>query len=213
VAVVSVIYRRELWQDHEILDAIRAWAEEHGQPPTGLNWRCAGYGHPSVVTVREHFGTMEAAVRMAGFNVDRTPGYPVYWTRDRIALAMLDFLFAHGRWPTEREWMRGHGGARTGGAHRPSTTTVRRVFGTWNAAKTYAGWVEEPERTKPVPEGWRCAGCGCDDPNTKTVSCAQCHERHKKRRQRRALAPSPAPETAVSREGTSLSTSAQEVAA
>lgn len=200
-----------VWTNEEILDAIRAWAEREGSPPTGLAWRHAGYGHPSVCLVRDRFGTMADAVRAAGFVAERKRGgYPTHWTKDRIAEAFLDHLFANGRWPTQAEWHGGCGAHRTGrGAPRPSATTVKRVFGTWLAAQAYAGRSAEDlqrrfgkrrrvsalrragrsagrsfvERARKVTT-WSCAGCGIPERDARTPGCRACSDRASKRRTR-----------------------------
>lgn len=124
------------WTRELVLDAIRAWAEEHdGRPPRARDWHYAGYGHPCEHTVYALFGSWSEAIRGAGFEPR-----PLLWSKDRIAEAMLDFLAANGRWPTMRDWLRKDRGA------YPHTNTVLYLFGTWSAAKEYAGCAE-PKRT------------------------------------------------------------------
>lgn len=63
------------------------------------------------------------------------------WTPDAIVAAMQEWARTNGRAPTAREWW----GAKNG-YHRPSTTVVRKRFGSWNAGITAAGFA-------PVPSG------------------------------------------------------------
>lgn len=54
------------WPRERIIEAIRAWAAEHGSPPTVSLWRTAGETRPAVATVVYHFGSWNAAIRAAG---------------------------------------------------------------------------------------------------------------------------------------------------
>ncbi len=55
------------WTDEDILDAIRHWATEHGQPPTANHWRNRHNGYPSLSVVTGHFGSWATAIERAGF--------------------------------------------------------------------------------------------------------------------------------------------------
>lgn len=178
------------WTNEEIVAAIQRWTSEHGHPPTANDWRYAGYGHPSTATVTLRFGSILTARKAAGAPTRVGYGFETYWTPDRIAASMLDHTLSQGSWPTQRQWNRAHGGPRVGGAIRPCTNTVLRVFGTWEAAKIYAGFTPAKE-FRAAPADWRCIGCGTDDPKTKTHGCRSCIWRHVKRRKR---APGSSPE-------------------
>lgn len=55
------------WDQNSIIDALRAWHGEHGRIPSNREWMWASKTHPSMLTVRNHFGTWKAAVVAAGF--------------------------------------------------------------------------------------------------------------------------------------------------
>jgi hypothetical protein len=56
----------------------------------------------------------------------------VHWTRELIIYALDLHHRRHLRVPTKREWEKA-------GEDHPSLMTVRRTFGSWNAAVTAAG--------------------------------------------------------------------------
>jgi Homing endonuclease associated repeat len=60
------------WNQERIVDAIRAWALQHGHPPTYSEWERSGSGHPTVYTVcrdgpNPPFAKWSDAIRAAGF--------------------------------------------------------------------------------------------------------------------------------------------------
>jgi DNA invertase Pin-like site-specific DNA recombinase len=57
--------RSRQWKNDEIIAAIRAWADEHGRPPTWDEWCRAAPEHPTTQTVRKHFGSWQAALAAA----------------------------------------------------------------------------------------------------------------------------------------------------
>lgn len=122
------------WTEERIITAIQDWAGSHGGPPKMNDWYAATVDHPAAQTVRERFGSWSAGVRAAGFRPSR-PGMPARWTKESVAAAILDMRFSLGRWPTLKDWEAATG---TG---RPNTSAVYRLFGTWNAARRYAGWL------------------------------------------------------------------------
>lgn len=126
------------WTQEAILEAIRAYAKQHGHAPTTGLWKTNGYGHPHAITVWRAFPNLKFAevVRLAG-EVPLKHGPRRTWTNDRIAEAMLDWLLRTGRWPRQSEWARGGGGL------FPCEQIVRKRFGTWKAAKQFAGWRAE----------------------------------------------------------------------
>jgi DNA invertase Pin-like site-specific DNA recombinase len=58
--------RRRVWSSAEILEALQHWASSHGRLPAGCDWLRAAPEHPSTCTVRNHFGSWDAAVKKAG---------------------------------------------------------------------------------------------------------------------------------------------------
>lgn len=128
------------WTDEAVLDAIRAWNTEHGQPPRYTDWTAADYGHPSSFTVRTIFGTMTDAVAAAGLQ-PRTSGKR--WSKELILHAIFEFNYERGRLPKAREWASGD---REHGRY-PSTHTVIRYFGSFTEAIEAAGYT--PVRALP----------------------------------------------------------------
>jgi hypothetical protein len=56
------------WSQETILEAMRAWAEEHGRLPNTRDWKRASADRPSVVTLWHHFreqGGWAGAIRAA----------------------------------------------------------------------------------------------------------------------------------------------------
>lgn len=61
-------HRRHVnWTRESIIAAIRAWAAEHGEPPTCDAWHVATDSWPVAASLRQHFGSFNAAIRAAGF--------------------------------------------------------------------------------------------------------------------------------------------------
>jgi hypothetical protein len=54
------------WTLDTIVAAIHRHAEQHGRPPSWLDWRKAGPDHPSANTVSEHVGWANA-IEAAGY--------------------------------------------------------------------------------------------------------------------------------------------------
>jgi hypothetical protein len=135
-----------IWSVAAIVDAMRAWAEANGRAPSSYAWRKAEVGHPSFDQVCEVFGTFDRARAAAGLRYQRTNGRGV-WTRETVKAAFFRFVFLHGRLPRAREW------ATTNRSNDwPSTTTVRRLFGAWNAAVVAAGY--EPSHPRKSRKGY-----------------------------------------------------------
>ena len=70
----SKTYRKRVWTRAAILAAIDLWIVSHGRAPTQDEWTLAADDHPTVRTVRIHFGTWSAALAAAG--IVRGPGRP-----------------------------------------------------------------------------------------------------------------------------------------
>lgn len=58
---------------------------------------------------------------------------PRRWTRDEIVTAIQRWAAEHGRQPSQNDWMRGTD-------WHPSASCAAKVFGTWGAALTAAGF-------------------------------------------------------------------------
>lgn len=120
------------WTPQAIVDALTAWNEAHGRPPTSVDWNCAGFGHPTTGTVQNVFGKWGVALRAAGLR--QVAPRPLFWTKARIADAVLDFKFREGRWPVPNDW-------RLASHDHPNVTTVYKNFGSWQGALKSAGKV------------------------------------------------------------------------
>lgn len=168
-----------LWPPAAITEAARAWAEKHGKPPRAHQWQAGTPEHPAKTTVISVFGTWNNMVAAAGLAV-YNKRQREYWTRDEMAAAMLDHLLREGRWPGYREWQVSRGPDEM----RPAASSVVRKFGSWNAAKLYAGW-DGQRGSDGVRVELRCTGCGGELDNT-TIGCASCWDRKRHRAKRAA---------------------------
>jgi DNA invertase Pin-like site-specific DNA recombinase len=54
------------WQDREIIDALRTWADEHGRSPKLTDWFFTDPDRPTCHSVRRRFGSWTEALRRAG---------------------------------------------------------------------------------------------------------------------------------------------------
>lgn len=72
------IFEPERITPDQVIAAIRAWNEKHGQPPSWHDWRIAGPDHMSAGTAAAAFGGVwNNAVTAAGL----TPRFPPHYTR------------------------------------------------------------------------------------------------------------------------------------
>jgi len=198
------------WTDETMLHALHEWVAEHGKvPSSATDWKKAAYGRPSARACVVRFGSWSAFIRAGGYK-PRTgggayfcdkivDGRRAYWTKDTVAEWFLDHLLAHGEWPQMRQSRHATVG------RRPSYSTVKNLFGSWVAAKRYAGWRGEceccgdpvwrsfqrfcsPRCRKLGPTGTvverGCAGCGGDLASV-TSGCATCSDRARKKFRRR----------------------------
>jgi hypothetical protein len=112
------------WEPDQILDALRAYAEQFGRSPAKheLEWPPTGY--PSSRTVRRHFGSFTAGIRAAGL---QPRGAAKTWTPEKIVAAMRMFRRETDRWPRCSDWSQAC-------EDWPSYGTVYNRFGGWQAA-------------------------------------------------------------------------------
>jgi hypothetical protein len=112
------------WEESEMVEALRAWAEEHGRSPKLTDWFFSDPDRPTSHTVRRRCGSWAKALKRAGLKpAGRTCG----WERDDIAQALRTWTEQHGRPPKSVEWKRAE-------QTHPSDVTVRAHFGTWQSA-------------------------------------------------------------------------------
>jgi DNA invertase Pin-like site-specific DNA recombinase len=128
---------RHPWTDEEIVEALRAWAKQHGRAPAHLDWALGARERPCAQTVWCRFGSWTRALHAAGLTPPpRKKCEPRGWTREEIIHAMCEWGDEHGRPPKGLEW------ARAGTVH-PSAPSVRKSFGSWQAALQAAGLAHE----------------------------------------------------------------------
>jgi len=186
------------WSPQAIVDAAHAWAETHGAAPKQRDWAEGTPEHPAFTAVYNTFGTWKRFVYATGLPYPKAMS-PRTWSRDLIAEAMLDHLLRTGTWPTSASW------ASAGYGH-PSNRTVYDFFSSWNAAKEYAGasvvcrncgdalgagqtiWCSARcrriHRPSPPEAPRGCAGCG-GELSSRTIGCAACSDRARKKERRR----------------------------
>lgn len=96
------IRRNTYWTQERIIEAIREWSDENGEPPTatqwnpaqarqqGLNWMADRYqsgAWPATSHVQHRFGSWNAGIRAAGFT-PRKPGvHGPWWYRPEAKAA------------------------------------------------------------------------------------------------------------------------------
>jgi hypothetical protein len=110
------------WEPEAILAALRAYAEEYGDPPAKQELERPPPGFPSARTVRRHFGSFTAGLRAAGLEPRGRS-----WDTEEIIAAMRDFRREVDRWPRPTDWQ-------SACEDWPSTGTVYNRFGTWASA-------------------------------------------------------------------------------
>lgn len=136
---------KKLWSDEQIFSALRSFFAEHGRAPTHAEWSKAGYEHPAANTLSRRFGSWRKAIIAAGLPA-LAPGHkPMEWTAKRAVQAIYEFRFAHGRLPTRRDWEHPFRDRRY-----PHTSTVKRIFGSWNLGLIAAGYT--PTEVHPLRE-------------------------------------------------------------
>lgn len=125
-----------LWPPEKIVQAIRAWNDTHGHPPSRDEWRYATYEHPTIETVDRVFGTLTRATLAAGLT-PRKPGPAKVWTRDKIREAIQRWANRHGGKPPRKiDWMHS-------APDHPTCETVVLEWkgdGGWNGAISDAGY-------------------------------------------------------------------------
>jgi hypothetical protein len=116
--------RAPLWAPEEILAALRAYAQEFGEPPARDDLEPPPIGYPAATTIVRHFGSFAAGLRAAGLE----PRRKHRWSQEAIIEAMREFKRKTNRWPKSTEWVV------VGDEDWPSTRTVYNQFDTWQDA-------------------------------------------------------------------------------
>ncbi len=117
--------RARRWTRGEVIDALRAWAVQHGRAPVVADWQHASAEHPSPQTAARLFGSWPDALLTSGLSIKRRHR----WQRQEILHAIQEWTVEHGRTPKRADWYR-----REPHGRHPSTGTVHHNFGSWNAA-------------------------------------------------------------------------------
>jgi hypothetical protein len=136
------------WTRERVIEAIRAHAAAHGQPPTPIQWRhSAGPpwkrgAHPKATTVSGLFGSFPDAVVAAGFEPRRKWRT---WTREDVIAAIRAHMTRHEQPPLSQDWH--HSSFELGAAH-PTQETVRRLFGSFANAVVAAGFEPRSKWTR-----------------------------------------------------------------
>ena len=135
-----------LYTREEILQRLREWAEQTGAAPRLSDWAPSARGSPNryereyphwppASSATAAFGSWRAMLRAADLRAHQREA----WTRQDILDALTDGAVRFGRTPTIALAQRDE--------RLPSTQTVSRHFGTWNAALLAAGL--PPTRLSP----------------------------------------------------------------
>lgn len=126
------------WSAQELLDALAAWEDLEGRPPTTVDWRPAAKGPPNrwqrefprwppASAPRVVFGAWTTMMVAAGY-----PPYNSPWEPQQVIDALQRLARQLGRAPTKEECDESPDGY-------PSASTVKRRFGTFTAGIRAAG--------------------------------------------------------------------------
>jgi len=124
-------WRTRRWSQPEMIRALREWTDEHGRPPTLLDWTRSGENHPSGSTVCRRFGGWLIALDAAGLTPPKRKSEP-RWNRETVIQSLRVWTTEHGRRPVPKDFEYATDG-------RPGIATVHRYFGSWHTALTAAG--------------------------------------------------------------------------
>ncbi len=142
---------RKIWTQERVIAAIQKWAEEHGRPPSSVDWNNSlakvprGPEYPSATAVcgKDHgvFPKWADAIEAAGFPRPK-PLYGgehgvAFWTKERIIKALRRHS-VRGVAPSAGAW-------KCSGDDHPTAGWVRRIFGSWTKACHEAGLVTHQE--------------------------------------------------------------------
>lgn len=117
------------WDREEILDALRDFGEFHGRAPSAPEWARIP-GNPHVSTVERRFGSWNAGLRAAGFDLPPQ----VQWSKAKIISAIERHAREHGCPPRSRDWR--HPDPEQ---QRPTSGILLRHFANWDDALRAAG--------------------------------------------------------------------------
>lgn len=126
------------WSEQELLDAVAAWEQLEGRPPTTVDWRPSSNGRPNrwqrefprwppASAPRIVFGDWTSMMLAAGH-----PPYNPPWESQQVIEALQRMARQLGRAPTKEECDDSPDGY-------PSASTVKRRFGSFSAGIRAAG--------------------------------------------------------------------------
>lgn len=81
------------------MQAIAAWAREHGRAPSWEEWRISSERHPGAGTIVRRFGSWPAALKAAGLRPQVLRARR--WEKDAVVKALRRFEQEHGRPPRQ----------------------------------------------------------------------------------------------------------------
>jgi hypothetical protein len=161
---VRPVRARRTYTRGQLLAAIRRWVDRYGEPPASADWepsRARRIGHawraerfeagrwPSMRMVRTEFGSLNAAIREAGFEPRPSPTRVRTQIRDpdEILRAIREWAALYGEPPAMSDWdpsrarRNGHQWRidRYRAGDWPSTRTVCAHFGNFRRAVAAAG--------------------------------------------------------------------------
>jgi hypothetical protein len=136
-----------------VVASIRDWTDLEGTAPRSTDWRPLDRGgHPRWTdefprwpprgAVDRLFSRWHLALVEAGAPPNQRKG----WTRAEVLVALQHWRGEHGRWPVWVDWLRNDG------VHRPSGSTVARMFGAWSNAIVAAGGTPSRRRSWTAEE-------------------------------------------------------------
>lgn len=137
------------WTKEKILEAIDDWVFINEDEPRPRDWvRETGGSYPTTVTVRNHFGSWDAAIDAYREFYSRPETPPRHgpknpWTQENVIAAFQEWHDEFGLPPTVND-------SRTNGGKRrrlPSPSVVAGLFGSWNEGVEAAGYIPLPRGT------------------------------------------------------------------
>jgi len=131
--------RLRQWDHDEAIEALRAFTNEHGRPPTSTEWHVKSAKHPGPDAIKRMFGSWPEALIAAGV-AKRKP----VWDRQRVLAAISTWTTKHGRLPTQKDWKASDPTGRW-----PTYEMVVRHCGSWLAALRAAPANSQDARRAP----------------------------------------------------------------